>query len=245
MFGGDADGSPPCIRGRGQHTWKRKRRSPVHPRAYGEEKPQGRWSHCMCGSPPCIRGRGLQKPTPTLYAAVHPRAYGEEGLCLGLCRCGSRFTPVHTGKSAISASISSMAAVHPRAYGEEVINTGSGPVRVRFTPVHTGKRLKYYGFECVFTSQMPSKSSNTTGALPHERISKPCSVFAGYKSTAQPPLMDSQVVAHKRERTRCESVPTYTPAFICSNHRVSLPRSAEGALETTRTINECPSMLGR
>ena len=94
--------------------------------------------------------------------------------------------------------------------------------------MRTGKRLQYYGFECVFTNQMPSKSSNTTGALPHERISKPCSVFAGYKSTAQPPLMDSQVVAHKRERTRCESVPTYTPAFICSNHRVSLPRSAGG-----------------
>ena len=157
----------------------------------------------------------------------------------------SRFTPVHTGKRWQALGLVVVIAVHPRAYGEEKAIQFDGLRCFRFTPVHTGKRLKYYGFECVFTSQMPSKSSNTTGALPHERISKPCSVFAGYKSTAQPPLMDSQVVAHKRERTRCESVPTYTPAFICSNHLVSLPRSAGGALETTRTINECPFMLGR
>ena len=217
----------------------------VHPRAYGEEVSTHGNGNDDPRFTPVHTGKRNHKVDGATVCAVHPRAYGEEDYKNPHQPFMRRFTPVHTGKSAISASISSMAAVHPRAYGEEVINTGSGPVRVRFTPVHTGKRLKYYGFECVFTSQMPSKSSNTTGALPHERISKPCSVFAGYKSTAQPPLMDSQVVAHKRERTRCESVPTYTPAFICSNHRVSLPRSAEGALETTRTINECPSMLGR
>ena len=174
---------------------------------------------------------------------VHPRAYGEEQMMSLYFRFIGGSPPCIRGRATIENVALPLSTVHPRAYGEEILPHPFSSSGLRFTPVHTGKRLKYYGFKCVFTSQMPSKSSNTTGALPHERISKPCSVFAGYKSTAQPPLMDSHVVTHKRERTRCESVPTYTPAFICSSHRVNLPRSAGEALETMRTINECPSIV--
>ena len=215
-------GSPPCIRGRAARSdvWRRRRRfTPVHT---GKRSAHMETETTIPGSPPCIRGRETTRSMEPLYV---------------------RFTPVHTGKRITKTHTNPLCGGSPpciRGRGHRPRDQGR---HGRFTPVHTGKRLKYYGFKCVFTSQMPSKSSNTTGALPHERISKPCSVFAGYKSTAQPPLMDSHVVTHKRERTRCESVPTYTPAFICSSHRVNLPRSAGEALETMRTINECPSIV--
>ena len=176
------NGSPPCVRGRGSklvrqsadgrftpvRTGKsrplgfRHSRSPVHPRAYGEEAgycapsttpsvhPRAYGEECVSvatrsaasGSPPCVRGRELlQLAQPT----------------------GQRFTPVRTGKSHGTAARLSSLPVHPRAYGEEIPvglavgdDAGSPPCvrgrgmqrspsmsRTRFTPVRTGKSCRF------------------------------------------------------------------------------------------------------
>ena len=152
-------GSPPCVRGRGRalgHLYGRHRftpvrtgkrtyaagpcpRTPVHPRAYGEERGPRLGKFPAHGSPPCVRGRARQSAAPLLP---------------------SRFTPVRTGKRSCRSARTSCRTVHPRAYGEEaasliemMVSTGSPPCvrgrgaprpphlqRQRFTPVRTGKR---------------------------------------------------------------------------------------------------------
>ena len=111
-------GSPPCVRGavddhfpnlpglrftpvrtgsRGDAA-PRTQRSPVHPRAYGEQVDVARDPHQHVGSPPCVRGA----------VSIHFKPLR-----------APRFTPVRTGSRINQIARALDMPVHPRAYGEQ------------------------------------------------------------------------------------------------------------------------------
>ena len=201
------DGSPPCVRGRVEprgarflrqrftpvRTGKRPApgdaslRSPVHPRAYGEEGNAGGGGFADERFTPVRTGKSRAMPPLAYRVPVHPRAYGEEanGFDLSHPPHGSppcvrgrggthrlhgavhRFTPVRTGKSCATATPTRGNYGSPPCVRGRVQPGQCRPRPERFTPVRTGKRPH----SCRSRSAMPVHPRAYGEEQPRPRVS--------------------------------------------------------------------------